>query len=288
MADREPQASVPAKTTGGLSMAPFRNQMNPTQDTTVFRNANPVSNPNSVYLKESKWAYMGTQRDKGGKTQDVFMDVSGADVSYYFLSNQAKATLRQQMDAMYGKGVWQESWIAKAYRRGLEASAYAYANMGTRVTALDATAQLLSDDAANGLAPDGSEMGAGGKGYTGPVTTVQQTRSVNLTDPMSARKLVDDALEGYLGRRATSKEQETFLQSLNQRERQAPSVTTQRAISTPRGPGMTTVESEVLSEGGFNPTVFAEEFARGQQGSAEFQAATTYMDAFIDSLRARV
>lgn len=289
MADKEPQASVPARNTGGLSMTPYRNNMNPTQNTTVFRGANPVSNPNAVYLKESKWAYMGTQPDKSGKQQDVFMDVSGADVSYYFLSNQAKASLRQQMDALYGKGVWQESWIAKAYRRGLEASAYAYANMGTRVTALDATAQLLADDASNGLSPDGSPTsGKGGRGYSGPVTTVQRTKSINLTDPMSARKLVDDALEGYLGRRATAQEQETFLASLNKRERQAPSITTQVATSTPQGPAMTTVESEVMSEGGFNPSVFAEEFARGQQGSAEYQAATTYLDSFIDALRARV
>lgn len=288
MADREPQTSTPAKGTGGLSMTPFRNQMNPTQGSTVFRGANPVSNPNAVYLKESKWAYMGTQPDKAGKQQDVFMDVSGADVSYYFLSNQAKASLRKQMDALYGKGVWQESWIAKAYRRGLEASAYAYANMGTRVTALDATAQLLADDAANGLSPDGRSTGGGGGGYRGPVTTVQRTKSVNLTDPMSARKLVDDALEGYLGRRATPQEQERFLQTLNARERQAPSVTTQRSTSTPQGPGMTTVDSEVMSEGGFNPSVFAEEFARGQQGSGEFQAATTYLDSFIGALKARV
>lgn len=285
----ERSTSVPARNTGGLSMGQFRNQTNPLQGSAVFRGANPVSNPNAVYLKESKWAYMGTERDqKTGKTQDIFMDVAGADVSYYFLSNNAKAQLREQMDALYGKGVWQESWIAKAYRRGLEASAYAYANMGKRVTAIDATAQLLMDDAANGLSPDGKSTGGRGGGYSGPVTTVQETRSVNLTDPMSARKLVDDALESYLGRRATAKEQEAFLNTLNKRERLSPSVTRQVATSTPQGPGMTTVQSEVLSEGGFNPSVFAEEFARGQQGAGEYQAATTYLDTFIDSLRARV
>lgn len=287
MSDREPQTSTPARNTGGLSMTPFRNQMNPSQGSTVFRGANPVANPNAVYLKESKWAYMGTQKDRTGKPQDVFMDIAGADVSYYFLSNKAKAALRKQMDGLYGEGVWQESWIAKAYRRGLEASAYGFANMGTRVTALDATMQLLADDAANGLSPDGRPSGGGG-GYSGPVTTVQRTKSVNLTDPMSARKLVDDALEGYLGRRATQQEQDRFLKALNARERKAPSITTQRATSTPQGAAMTTVESEVMSEGGFNPSVFAEEFARGQQGAGEYQAATTYLDSFIDALKARV
>jgi hypothetical protein len=289
MAPEPTGPSVPARGTGGLSATKYQNTTNPFQPGTVFRGANPAANPNAVYLKESKWAYMGTDKDpKTGKLQDTFMDVSGADVSYYFLSNNAKAELRKQMDGLYGKGVWKESWIAKAYRRGLEASAYAYANMGTRVTGIEATAQLLAQDAANGLAPDGSSTGGRGGGYRGPVTTVQQTRSVNLTDPMSARKLVDDALGSYLGRRATAQEQETFLSALNKRERQAPSVTTQMSTTTPQGPGRSTVQGEVLSEGGFNPSVFAEEFARGQQGSGEYQAATTYLDSFIGALKARM
>lgn len=276
-----------------LNFNRFGNTTNQSQGSVILSGTNKASNPNAVYLKESKWAYMGTKTDpKTNKKQDVFMDVAGADVSYYFLSNQAKAQLRNQMDALYGKGVWKESWIAKAYRRGLEASAYANANMDMRVTAIDATAQLLADDASNGLAPDGSQVsgsgGRGGGGYSGPVTTMQRTRSVNLTDPMSARKLVDDALSSYLGRRANADEQERFLQTLNKAERRAPTVTSQVSTTTPGGPAMTTVESEVMSSGGFNPTVFAEEFARGQQGAGEYQAATTYLDTFIDALRARV
>jgi hypothetical protein len=275
----------------GLSMNQFRNPTNPSQSIINFQGSNPASNPNAVYLTEGKWAYMGTKQDpKTGKTQDTFMDIAGADVSYYFLSNNAKAQLRQQMDGLYGKGVWKESWIAKAYNRGLQASAYAYANMGTRVTAIDATAQLLAGDASNGLAPDGSSTGksGGGGGYSGPVTTAQRATSVNLTDPMSARKLVDDALETYLGRRATASEQEKFLSSLNKGERKSPSVTTQVSTTTPQGAGMTSVESNVESKGGFNPSVFAEEFARGQQGAGEYQAATSLLDTFIDSLKARV
>ena len=270
----------------------FGNTTNQSQGSVILSGANKASNPNAVYLKESKWAYMGTKTDaKTGKKQDVFMDIAGADVSYYFLSNEAKAQLRSQMDALYGKGVWKESWIAKAYRRGLEASAYAGANMDMRVTAIDATAQLLAEDAANGMAPDGSQVGGrGGRGggYSGPVTTMQRTQSVNLTDPLSARKLVDDALESYLGRRAKPEEQQRFLKALNVAERESPSVTTQVSTTTPGGPGLSSTETQVLGKGGFNPTVFAEEFARGEQGAGEYQAATTYLDTFIDSLRARV
>lgn len=277
--------SVPSRGTGGLSFNAYQNPMNPMQPTTVIRGVNQAANANAVYLKESKWAYMGTERDpKTGKMQDVFMDTAGADVSYYFLSNEAKKSLAEQMDGLYGKGKWQPSWIAKAYGRGLQASAYAYANMGKRVTAVEATAQLLAQDAAAGLKPDGT---AAGNGVGGPRTTVSQTRSINLTDPMSARKLVDDSLSAYLGRRATSQEQQEFFKALNAAEERAPSISTQVSRTTP-GRGMTAVESEVRTEGGFNPSVFAEEFARGQEGAAEYQAATTYLDSFIGSLKARV
>ena len=286
-------ARYSAAASSPLSMNQFRNTTNPSQSIVNFQGVNPAANPNAVYLGESKWAYMGTKKDpKTGKVQDTFMDIAGADVSYYFLSNDAKAQLRQTMDGLYGKGVWQESWIDKAYKRGLQASAYAYANMGTRVTAVEAAAQLLTEDASNGVAPDGSSTrtrgGGAGGGYAGPVTSMQRTSSVNLTDPMSARKLVDTALESYLGRRATSKEQETFFNTLNKREKQAPTVTTQVSTTTPQGPAMSSTESSVMSQPGFNPSVFAEEFARGQQGAGEYQAATTYLDTFISALGARV
>lgn len=274
----------------GLSSAQYRNPTNPAQSVTSFQGGpNPASNPNAVYLGESKWAYMGTKQDpKTNKNQDVFMDVAGADVSYYFLSNDAKAELNKTMDSLYGKGVWQPSWIDKAYKRGLQASAYAYANMGTRVTAIDATKQLLAQDAANGLSPDGSSTSRRGGGYSGPVTSMQKATSVNLTDPMSARKLVDTALESYLGRKATFQEQEKFLNTLNKREQKSPTVTTQVSTTTPGGPGMSSTESSTMTQGGFNPSVFAEEFARGQQGAGEYQAATTYLDTFIGALGARV
>jgi hypothetical protein len=40
-----------------------------------------------------------------------------------------------------------------------------------------------------------------------------------------------------------------------------------------------------VTTGGFNPSTFAEDYAQGMEGAAEFQAATTYLDAFINALR---
>lgn len=282
-----PNTSTPARNTGGLSFGKYQQPMNPSQRTTVYQGVNQAASANDIYLKQSKWAYMGTKVDpKTGRKQNTFMDVNAADTSFMFLDQAGKDALRKQMDAYYGKGVWQESWVRKLYARNVQASAYAYANGGQLVTPLDLTLGGIGAGEAGGSG-GGSGGGGGGGGYSGPTTTVQTARSVNLTDPMSARKLVDDALGTYLGRRATEQEQDAFLAALNKREKKNPTVTQQVTTSTP-GIGTSTVDTSSATSGGFNPSVFADAYARGQQGSGEYQAATTYLDTFINALKARV
>ena len=73
-----------------------------------------------------------------------------------------------------------------------------------------------------------------------------------------------------------------FVKQLNRSERLNPTVTTTKGV---RSSGGTTQTQE--QEGGFDSTNFAEKWARGREGAAEYQAATTYMDAFtkvIDEL----
>lgn len=112
----------------------------------------------------------------------------------------------------------------------------------------------------------GSGGGGGGGGAASP------TKRVNLTDPDTANQLVDAALEQYLGRRANPKEMESFRTALNRAERKAPiSVDVQ---------GDTAV-----TKGGVSPQRRAEEFAMAQEGAAEYQAATTYLDAFIQGIQ---
>jgi hypothetical protein len=77
------------------------------------------------------------------------------------------------------------------------------------------------------------------------------------------------------------------LKALNAVEKRSPSVTKSVSTTTP-GVGTSRTESETSSRGGFNPSTFAEEYAQGQEGAAEFQAATTLLDTFIGSLGARV
>lgn len=90
---------------------------------------------------------------------------------------------------------------------------------------------------------------------------------VNLTNPSDARALVDNALSSYLGRAATTEEAEQFLGVLNAQERANPINTTKSSRS-----------------GGVNTQQVAKDFARSQEGAAEFMADTQYMDWFMNKI----
>jgi hypothetical protein len=105
-------------------------------------------------------------------------------------------------------------------------------------------------------------------------------RVISLTDEGSARKLLNNALSGYLGRTATDDENRAFLKALNLQERENPSVTKTTGYSS----GRNTTQQQVVT-GGMDKNDFADRFAKSQQGYAEYQAATTYLDAFIGALQ---
>lgn len=270
---------------GTMSFSPYQNTTNPSQSRTNFQGGASTAAANGpVYIKDANYAYMGP----GGKTgkQDVLVPVAQAGNSFFFLDQAAKTTLFSKMDSWYGKGRWDPSWIPKFYKRAADASAYAYANAGQKLTPLDMFDSILQGQPGKTSAGTGARGGGGGGGI-GVTESMQVASSVNLTDPSSARKLVDTALTNYLGRAATAQEQEVFQKALNMQERQSPTVTTQQS-RTSAGGGQSMTKSMTETQGGFNPSTFAEEFARGQQGSGEYQAATTYLNTFIDALKARV
>jgi hypothetical protein len=91
------------------------------------------------------------------------------------------------------------------------------------------------------------------------------SRVVNLTNPDDARSLVNGALQQYLGRDATPEEVAEFTKALNQAERKNPLVTTPTQRS-----------------GGVSAGQRAIDFARSQEGSAEFLAETQYSDWFTE------
>lgn len=122
-----------------------------------------------------------------------------------------------------------------------------------------------------GKVPSAAGSGGGGGGGGAPAPT----KRVNLTDPDTANQLVDSALEQYLGRQANPEESKAFRQALRKAEMRNPTEVEVRGDTA-------------ITRGGVNPQARAEEFAMAQEGAAEYQAATTYLDAFIQGIQSPV
>lgn len=129
----------------------------------------------------------------------------------------------------------------------------------------------------NGDQRDDSSGGGYSRGGTGI------TNTVDLTDPGTATALADQALMQYLGRRASDKETKAFRKALAAMEMANPQTATVETVNQKDGKKMNTTQA-VVRGGDFNPQVFADEWAQGKEGAGEYQAATTFLDAFMSSL----
>jgi hypothetical protein len=194
-----------------------------------------------------------------------FKTKSNARNAWLFLPDKTKAMLSNQMDAAFGQNRWDNRKLEYYWGKSIDAANYALYQLNQLISPLDTFGQII-----------GEEMKASGGGGGGGGGGTSVTTQMRLTDPATARGLVDNALSTYLGREADPKEQQAFLKALNVQEQRNPTVTTTSAT----GAGATSVTT-----GGFNPTTFAEEWARGEEGSAEFQTATTFLDAFMSALK---
>lgn len=232
---------------------------------------------------EAGMVYLTTTGSKSAPI-DRFIKVADAYNMLPSLDAAAMAKFNDTMDKYYGKGKWDTSWKSGLWNKAVGAASYALTYGGKRISPLEALDGVLANETSGSGGQNGGKTAA----YTGPVTTKSTTTSVNLTNPTEARTLVNNSLTQYLGREATKQEQDAFLAALNAQEKMSPTVTKQTSTTTPQGKAMNTVESEVQSQGGFNPSTFAQEYAQGQEGAAEFQAATSLLDTFIGSLKARV
>ena len=142
----------------------------------------------------------------------------------------------------------------------------------SRVSMLD----VLGEWTKNGL-PESLSGGSRGGGGGGAFSSTQT--QVTLTNEGTARRIINDALSRELGRAASKDELNKFLKTLNVNEKENPTITKTQGYSS----GGSSTSSSTTT-GGFDSMDFAERFARSQEGYAEYQAATTYMDAFINAL----
>ena len=197
--------------------------------------------------------------------QQQFIDKAQARNAWPLLPDATRQKLTDRMDAAFGKGKWTNGKLQYYWDQALNGGNFALYAQNRLLAIPDVFDIVVGQGAAQEAARGG---GSGGGSST--------SRQIRLTDPQGARTLIDNALESYLGRRATTDEQQQFLKALNVQEQRNPTVT-----RTTSGGGATTS----VTTGGFNPSTFAEDYAQGMEGAAEFQAATTYLDAFINALR---
>lgn len=181
---------------------------------------------------------------------------------YGSLPPESKALLVQIMDAKAGTRNWNDEELKKTWSEGILMSESIVSNTGQRISPLEALRNFYLNPDGSPAQASGGRSGGGGSGRS------VQTR---LTDPTSAEALIDKSLQGYLGRAATASEKSAFLKALNTYERENPTVSTTSGDYT-------------VTKGGAAPAQFAEEYARSQEGAAEFQAATTYFDSFLNAL----
>lgn len=123
--------------------------------------------------------------------------------------------------------------------------------------------------------------GGGGGGAAQPTRGVVET--VNFTDPGTAKTVLDQALQQYLGRTATTKELSQFKKALTSVQEDMPSVTTTDTdLVTEKGE--LTQKTRQTGQSPMNVQSFAQAYAQAQEGSAEYQAATDLMDSFISAI----
>jgi hypothetical protein len=218
------------------------------------------------------WGY-----DPNRKTV-ILQDISSAKKRLDILMPDERNRLQSIMDSTYGKGKWKYSDLTSGWSDAVDSSANYFASYDEKITVFDAFERLAQVRAANGLTM-GNKVTADGAGGTS--TQVQKT--VRITDPSTARGLIDQTLNNYLGRNATGDEQAAFIKALTAQEKANPTITKQTTTTSGKASSISSTTT-----GGFDPATFAKEYAAGTEGAGEFQAATSLLDSFIGAIGAKV
>lgn len=116
-----------------------------------------------------------------------------------------------------------------------------------------------------------------------PKTTTNTSTSVNLSSQADVEAAAYDIARSLLGRAPTDAEIARYTSIINARERANPAKTTTTTTTQPGGDST----SSSTSSGGFGAGAAQDEIrkqAQGEEGYAEYQAATTYFGALMGML----
>lgn len=163
-----------------------------------------------------------------------------------------------------------DEWWEKA----LDLSA-TFFERGKRINPRDALRAIA------GVGADGKPGSGRSKGFTG--TKTRTDRQVDLTDPTTARALVNEVLSQHLGRAATDEEIEAFRGTLNAFERANPTLST----TTAQYADGDVVSTNTTTSGGVTQAARQQLLADEAMELPEYgayQAAATYFNALLGSL----
>lgn len=135
---------------------------------------------------------------------------------------------------------------------------------------------VLVDKNGNGV-PDSQE----------PRTSTQTSKSLDISDPDTARALTNDVLSKALGRAATSKELRAYASALNAYESSNPSVSTTTTTTTPDGNSTSNTETSGGASAAGRAQVLQDKAMDDPEYGA-FQVAAPLMDAFFGAIQSPV
>lgn len=211
-----------------------------------------------------------------GGSQYVSRDTLKANYLNY--SSAAKQKIRDFVTSQRGF-LPPEQDMANTTLELVDGLYYLQQSTGLKIGLMDYPSYVLRHNGRTAGANAAGAAGGGGGGGGGPTTTISKQTDVNLSNPDTARGLIDSALASELGRKPTDFEYANFSKALRAHEEMNPSTATQ--ITTSSGPGSTVSQtSKSTRGGGVSAQQFAQEYAAGQEGAAEYKVATKYLDAF--------
>ena len=128
-----------------------------------------------------------------------------------------------------------------------------------------------------------AQSSGGQRAGGGPSVSFYETEQVNLTNPSTARRVMDSAIGQYLGRSPNKKEYDKFLATLNGFEEDSPTVT--KGVTRNSGVSTSTSTTEQSTKGGVDTTQVAKEFAMRDEDYQETTMETAGISTFLDMLR---
>jgi hypothetical protein len=239
---------------------------------TLAQQQTRVGYPTLVGVSNGSPAYVGSTLDQNAGASTAQYEELLAPGSYIKFADDP---VRELLIKLLGKN---EEKYDGLFRSAAEQAAYLTWKTGKPVSIED----VLSGNAP-GVSPGDLVNKAGSDNGYGTKTNSYTNKTVSLSNRGEANRIVDAALTTALGRRATQAEQAQFLGLLNQNQRANPEIQTQNSTVT-TSEGGTSSSYSTTQKGGFDAQNFGDQYARAQDGYAEYQAATTYMDAFAQTL----